>query len=135
MIFTQLEDFNAEGITHQRLNTDSLTVTSYDPSTGKEDLIQDFSENKLARLYLRWAEEYVPQRLQTEVDKGEIVSHIRGKVADCNTQRNYTWKHFIDTDEEYLRAVDNADTLKVWQLQNYLELQAEEIAIREVLFC
>ena len=38
-----------------------------------------------------------------------------------------------DTDPEYVLAIKNADTAKVWQLENLFELQAEEIAIREWL--
>lgn len=37
-----------------------------------------------------------------------------------------------DTDSEYALAMKNADTAKVWQLEN-LELQAEEIAIHTCL--
>ena len=33
------------------------------------------------------------------------------------------------TDPEYALAMKNADTAKVWQLENLFELQAEEIAI------
>ena len=34
------------------------------------------------------------------------------------------------TDPEYALAMKNADTAKVWQLENLFELQAEEIAIQ-----
>lgn len=34
------------------------------------------------------------------------------------------------TDPEYALAMKNADTAKVWQLENVFELQAEEIAIQ-----
>lgn len=39
----------------------------------------------------------------------------------------------IDTDPEYALAMKNADTAKVWQLENLFELQAEEIAIQTCL--
>lgn len=38
-----------------------------------------------------------------------------------------------DTDSEYGLAMRNADTAKVWQLENLFELQAEEIAIKTCL--
>ena len=38
-----------------------------------------------------------------------------------------------DTDPEYVLAMKNADTAKVWQLENLFELQAEEIAIQTCL--
>ena len=38
-----------------------------------------------------------------------------------------------DTDPEYVLAMENADTTKVWQLENLFELQAEEIAIQTCL--
>ena len=37
------------------------------------------------------------------------------------------------TDSEYALAMKNADTAKVWQLENLFELQAEEIAIQTCL--
>ena len=37
------------------------------------------------------------------------------------------------TDPEYALAMKNADTAKVWQLENLFELQAEEIAIQTYL--
>ena len=40
-----------------------------------------------------------------------------------------------DTDPEYALAMKNADTAKVWQLENLFELQAEEIAIQRVWQC
>ena len=38
-----------------------------------------------------------------------------------------------DIDSEYALALKNADTSKVWQLENLFELQAEEIAIQTCL--
>ena len=43
------------------------------------------------------------------------------------------WNKMRATDPEYALAMKNADTAKVWQLENLFELQAEEIAIREWL--
>ena len=37
------------------------------------------------------------------------------------------------TDPKYAFAMKNADTAKVWQLENLFELQAEEIAIQTCL--
>ena len=37
------------------------------------------------------------------------------------------------TDPEYALAMKNADTSKVWQLENLFELQAEEIAVKMCL--
>ena len=37
------------------------------------------------------------------------------------------------TDPEYALAMKNADTAKVWQLENLFELQADEIAIQACL--
>lgn len=37
------------------------------------------------------------------------------------------------TDPEYALAMKNADTAKIWQLENLFELQADEIAIQMCL--
>ena len=39
----------------------------------------------------------------------------------------------VATDPGYALAMKNADTAKVWQLENLFELQAEEIAIQKCL--
>ena len=43
------------------------------------------------------------------------------------------WNKMRDTDPEYELAMRNADTAKVWQLENAFEVQAEEIAIKTCL--
>lgn len=43
------------------------------------------------------------------------------------------WNKMRDTGPEYVLAIKNADTAKVWQLENLFELQAEEIAVQRCL--
>ena len=43
------------------------------------------------------------------------------------------WSKLRATDPEYALAMKNADTAKVWQLENLFELQAEEIATQTCL--
>lgn len=40
----------------------------------------------------------------------------------------------IDTDEEYLQAVENADTAKVWQTENLFEEESKQIVLDTVVF-
>lgn len=40
----------------------------------------------------------------------------------------------IDTDEEYLLAVKNADTAKAWQMENLFEEEAKQIVLDTVVF-
>lgn len=93
----------------------------------------DYSDNKLARIYVKWAEENCPERLQVEADKGKIFIHIDERVTECENEKWKIWNKMRDSDSEYALAMRNADTAKVWQLENLFELQAEEIAIRECL--
>lgn len=57
--------------------------------------------------------------------------HIDERITECEKEK---WKiKMRDTDPEYVLAMENADTTKVWQLENLFELQAEEIAIQTCL--
>ena len=71
--------------------------------------------------------------MQEETDKGRIYVHIDERITECINEKWKIWKKMRDTDPEYVLAIKNADTAKVWQLENLFELQAEEIAIREWL--
>ena len=101
--------------------------------TYNGDDYHDYSDNKLARIYVKWAEENCPERLQAEADKGKIFIHIDERVTECENEKWKIWNKMRDRDSEYALAMRNADTAKVWQLENLFELQAEEIAIRECL--
>lgn len=93
----------------------------------------DYSDNKLACIYIRWAEEHCSERLQAETDKGRIYVHIDERITECKQEKWKIWNKMRDTDPEYELAMKNADTAKVWQLETLFELQAEEIAIKTCL--
>ena len=93
----------------------------------------DYSDNKLACIYIKWAEEHCPDRLQAETDKCRIYVHIDERITECEKEKWKIWNKMRATDPEYALAMKNADTAKVWQLENLFELQAEEIAIQTCL--
>ena len=109
------------------LDTDRMMITQ----CGND--YHDYSDNKLARIYVKWAEEHCPERLQTETDKGRIYIHIHERITECTNKKWRIWQKMRDTDTEYEFATKNADTVKVWQLENLFEMQAEEIAIQTCL--
>lgn len=109
------------------LDTDRLMITQ----SGND--YHDYSDNKLARIYVKWAEEHCPERLQTETDKGRIYIHIDGRISECENEKWKIWQKMRNTAPEYLLAMKNADTVKVWQLENLFEMQAEEIAVQTCL--
>lgn len=79
------------------------------------------------------ADEHCPERLQAQADKGTIYAHIDERVDECEHEKWKIWNKMRDTDSEYRHAMKNADTAKVWQLENLFELQAEEIAVENCL--
>lgn len=109
------------------LDTDRMMITQ----CGND--YHDYSNNKLACIYIKWAEEHCPERLQAETDKGRIYVHIDERITECEKEKWKIWNKMRDTDSEYVLAMKNADTAKVWQLENLFELQAEEIAIQTCL--
>ena len=109
------------------LDTDRMMITQ----SGND--YHDYSDNKLACIYIKWAEERCPERLQAETDKGRIYVHIDERITECEKEKWKIWSKMRDTDPEYALAMKNADTTKVWQFENLFELQAEEIAIQTCL--
>ena len=109
------------------LDTDRMMITQ----CGND--YHDYSNNKLACIYIKWAEEHCPERLQAETDKGRIYVHIDERITECEKEKWKIWNKMRDTDSEYALAMKNADTAKVWQLENLFELQAEEIAVKMCL--
>ena len=93
----------------------------------------DYSDNKLACIYIKWAEEHCPERLQAETDNGRIYVHIDERITECEKEKWKIWNKMRATDPEYALAMKNADTAKVWLLENLFKLQAEEIAIQTCL--
>ncbi len=65
--------------------------------------------------------------------KGKIYVHIDERITECEQEKWKIWNKMRDTDYEYALAMRNADTAKVWQLENTFEVQAEEIAIKTCL--
>ena len=109
------------------LDTDRMMITQ----CGND--YHDYSNNKLACIYIKWAEEHCPERLQVETDKGRIYVHIDERITEYKKEKWKIWNKMRATDPEYALAMKNADTAKVWQLENLFELRAEEIAIQTCL--
>ena len=109
------------------LDTDRMMITQ----CGND--YHDYSDNKLACIYIKWAEEHCPERLQAETDKGRIYVHIDERITECEQEKWKIWNKMRDTDPEYALVMKNADTTKVWQFENLFELQAEKIAIQTCL--
>ena len=101
--------------------------------TQRDNDYHDYSDNKLACIYIKWAEEHCPERLQAETDKGRIYIHIDELITECEKEKRKIQNKMCNTNPEYALAMKNADTAKVWQLENLFELQAEEIAIQMCL--
>ncbi len=109
------------------LDSDRMMITQ----CGRD--YHDFSNNYYAKIYIKWAVENCPERLHTEADKGSIYIHICDKVQECEAEQWRIWLKMRETDKEYKLALENADTAKVWQLENLLEMQAKEIIVKTCL--
>jgi phage terminase small subunit len=93
----------------------------------------DFSKDFYAKAYIRWAVENCPEHLQKFADENYIYGHIIEKVDECMAEQWKIWKQFCENDSEYRQAVENADTVKVWQLENAFELEARQIVLETVV--
>lgn len=65
------------------LDTDRMMITQCDND------YHDYSNNKLACIYIKWAEEHCPERLQAETDNGRIYVHIDERITECEVTRCY----------------------------------------------
>lgn len=109
------------------LDTDRIMITQ----CGND--YHDYSDNKLACIYVKQTEEHCPERLQAEADKGRIYVHIHERITECKQEKQKIWNKMRDTDPEYELAIKNADTAKVWQLKNLFEMETGEVAIKTSL--
>ena len=67
------------------LDTDRMMITQ----CGSD--YHDYSNDKLARIYIKWAEEHCPERLQAETDKGRIYVHIDERITECEKEKWKIW--------------------------------------------
>ena len=65
------------------LDTDRMMITQ----CGND--YHDYSKDKLACIYVRWAEEHCPERLQEETNKGRIYVHIDERITECVNEKRY----------------------------------------------
>ena len=68
------------------LDTDRMMITC-----NSKDY-HDYSNNKLACIYVKWAEEHCPERLQAEADKGKIYVHIDERITECEKEKWKIWQ-------------------------------------------
>ena len=66
------------------LDTDRMMITQ----CGND--YHDYSDNKLACIYIKQAEEHCPERLQAETDKGRIYIHIDERITECEKEKSGT---------------------------------------------
>lgn len=117
----------------QRFALDTDTFAILDNRQGGK-VYHDYSNDYYAKNYIRWCVENCPERLQEWCDKGYIYGHIMDKVDECIAEQNKIWKHMIETDKEYLQAVENANTTKVWQFENLFEMEAKQVVLDTVAY-
>ena len=77
------------------LDTDRMMITQ----CGSD--YHDYSNDKLARIYIKWAEEHCPERLQVETDKGRIYVHIDERITEYKKEKWKIWNKMRATDPEY----------------------------------
>ena len=74
------------------LDTDGMMITQ----CGND--YHDYSNNKLAYIYIKWAEKHCPERLQTETDRGRIYVHIDKRITECEKEKWKIWNKMRNTD-------------------------------------
>lgn len=115
-----------------RLDTDTFTVIHINEATHKEERTPFISES--VRYHIKYTVEHCPERFETLVNKGEILSYLSelednvDKAVDAQLE---LWKQ---TDKEYLAAQENNDTLQQAGILNMLELRAKEIIFENMVY-
>lgn len=112
------------------LDTDAFAIID----NRQSKIYKDYSNDFYAKNYIKWCVDNCPERLQKYCDKGYIYGHIIEKVDECVAEQNRILKCMIDTNNEYKQAVENANTAKVWQLENAFEMEARQIVLDTVVF-
>lgn len=111
------------------LDTDRMMITQ----CGSD--YHDYSNDKLARIYIKWAEEHCPERLQAETDKGRIYVHIDERITECEKEKWKTWNKMRATDPEYALAMKMPTRLRFGSLRISLSCRLRRLQFRRVWYC
>ena len=108
------------------LDTDRMMITQ----CGND--YHDYSNSKLACIYIKWAEEHCPERLQAETDKGRIYVHIDERITECEKEKWKIWNKMRDTDSEYALAMKMLIPLRFGSLKISSSCRLRRLQFRRV---
>ncbi|NLT08812.1 MAG: hypothetical protein GXY08_04840 [Ruminococcus sp.] len=108
-----------------RLDTDTITVTHFNPDTQTEE-VRTYSTDYIG-YHLHYCDSKYPDYIRKLVNEGKIIQYLDEleiKIDAAIKSQVERWKH---TDNEYLEAVRNGDTKKIIGLENCFIGMAREV--------
>ena len=107
-----------------RLDTNTITVTHFNPNTQSEE--SKTYHTDFIRYHLHYSDSHCPDRLRRLVNEGRIVQYLddmERKVSEAISRQVELWKQ---TDSCYQRAVLSGDAEKMLGLENCFISMARE---------
>ena len=115
-----------------RLDTNTVTVTHFNPDTQSEE--SKTYHTDFIRYHLHYSDSKCPDRLRRLVNEGKIIQYLddmERKVSDAITRQVELWKQ---TDSCYQRAVFSGDAEKMLCLENCFVYMARESVLECMVY-
>ena len=116
---------NKKNVPIWRLDTNTVTVTHFNPDTLTEESKSYYTD--YIRYHLHYSDSHCPDRLRRLVNEGKIEQYLDDmelKVGEAIARQVELWKR---TDSCYLRAALSSDAEKMLGLENCFVGMAREI--------
>lgn len=115
-----------------RLDTNTVTVTHFNPNTPTEE--HKAYHTDYIRYHLHYSDSKYPDRLRRLVNEGKIIEYLDDlelKVGKAITRQVERWKK---VDSCYQKAFLNGDTEMMFGLENCFFLMAREIVFECMVY-
>ena len=142
MIYKSKDEFR--GRPYLILDTTELTISKLDgravevkTTFGWDDMKEyDVEEIKSEALkyHLHYLDDNNSERLQDLVDSRRLVRYLKDLEADVEHEVHKQFVHQQETNKEYLKALNDGDSMKMYQLEKTFDMLIRHNVYKEMLY-
>ena len=142
MIYKSKDEF--KGRPYLILDTTALTISKLDgravevKTTFGWDHMTEYDveeiKSEALKFHLHYLDDYNSERLQDLVDSKRLMSYLKDLDAAVEREVHKQFVHQQETNKEYLRAIDDGDSMKVYQLGKTFDMFIRHNVYKEMLY-
>ena len=142
MIYKSKDEF--KGRPYLILDTTALTISKLDgravevKTTFGWDHMTEYDveeiKSEALKFHLHYLDNYNRERLQDLVDSKRLMSYLKDLDAAVEREVHKQFVHQQETNKEYLRAIDDGDSMKVYQLGKTFDMFIRHNVYKEMLY-